>query len=296
MEYLKSNPYNHLTAKERDKLSFPARILLNKNLIKGKTLDFGCGFGKDVELLKSKGIEISGYDKHYFPEYPTLKFDTILCFYVLNVLLPEEQTNVLIGISQLLKPSGKAYFAVRRDIKYEGYRTHKIHQKPTYQCIVKLGYKSIFKNENVEIYEYKHFNQIARKNKDCPFCNPEPERELILESATAYAIYDKFPINKGHTLIIPKRHCADYFSLTFKEQSACWYILNTTKKVLEEKFNPHGYNVGININEPAGQTIPHVHIHLIPRYKGDVEIPEGGVRGVIPKKCIYTNRIENTHE
>ena len=282
------NEFNYLTAKERDKLSYPARILLNEKKIKGKVLDFGCGFGKDVEVLKSKGVEITGYDKHYFPEYPTKKFDSILCFYVLNVLLPEEQTNVLIEISRLLKPTGKAYFAVRRDIKYEGFRTHKIHQKPTYQCIVKLGYKSIFKNENVEIYEYRHFNQIKRENADCPFCNPESERELILESATAFAIYDKFPVNEGHALIIPKRHCADYFQLTFKEQSACWYILNATKKVLDKSFKPEGFNVGININEAAGQTIEHVHIHLIPRYSGDVEIPEGGVRGVIPLKQRYS--------
>lgn len=284
----KKNPYNHLTAKERDRLSFPAKILVNKNLIQGKVLDYGCGFGKDVELLRSKGVEIVGYDKHYFPEYPVQKFDTILCFYVLNVLLPEEQSNVLIEISRLLKPSGRAYFAVRRDIKYEGFRTHKIHQKPTYQCIVKLDYKSVFKNENVEIYEYRHFNQIERKNLDCPFCNPDPEREIILESATAYAIYDKFPVNKGHALIIPKRHCADYFQLSFKEQSACWFILNKTREIIAEKFNPDGFNIGINVNEMAGQTIQHVHIHLIPRYSGDIENPEGGVRGVIPKKRLYT--------
>jgi diadenosine tetraphosphate (Ap4A) HIT family hydrolase len=296
MEHLNSNSYNYLTAKEREKLSFPSRILLTRNLIKGKVLDFGCGFGKDVELLKSEGVEIIGYDKHYFPEYPIEKFDTILCFYVLNVLLPEEQTNVLIEISRLLKPTGIAFFAVRRDIRYEGFRTHKIHQKPTYQCIVKLGYKSIFKNENVEIYEYKHFNQIKRKNADCPFCNLEPERELILESATTFAIYDKYPVNKGHALIIPKRHCSDYFQLSFKEQSACWYILNATKKVLEEKFKPEGFNVGINVNEQAGQTIPHVHIHLIPRYSGDIENPVGGVRGVIPDKRIYINRNEIENE
>ena len=290
MEHLKSNSYNHLKAKERDTLSFPAKIVLKKNLIKGKVLDFGCGIGKDVKLLKSKGINITGYDKHYFPEFPTGKFDTILCFYLLNVLLPEEQSNVLIEISRLLKPTGKAYFAVRKDIRYEGFRTYKIHQKPTYQCIVKLNYKSVFKNDNVEIYEYKHFNRIKRKNTDCPFCNPEPERELILESATAYAIYDKFPVSNGHALIIPKRHCADYFQLSFKEQSACWFILNKTKEILMKEFSPDGFNIGININESAGQTIPHVHIHLIPRYSGDVEIPEGGVRGVIPEKQIYTVR------
>jgi len=287
MEHLKTNPYNHLTAKERDRLSYPARILLNKNLIIGKTLDFGCGFGKDVEDLSLRGIQITGYDKYYFPEYPAEKYDTILCFYVLNVLLPEEQTNVLMEISQLLKPTGRAYFAVRRDINYEGFRTHKIHHKPTYQCIVKLPYKTVFKNENVEIYEYQHINQIAHQNLTCPFCNPDSTREVILESATAFAIYDKFPVNEGHVLIIPKRHCSDYFSLSFKEQSACWFIMNKAKKILATKFNPDGFNIGININEPAGQTIPHVHIHLIPRYKGDVDNPIGGVRGVIPGKGNY---------
>ena len=288
MENLKSNPYNHLTAKERDSLSFPAKLLLSKPVLTGDVLDFGCGFGKDVELLKEQGINIVGYDKHYFPDYPTQKFDTIICIYVLNVLMQEEQANVLMEISQLLKPDGKAYFAVRRDIQYEGFRTHKIHKKHTYQCNVKLGYKSIFKNENCEIYEYRHYNQISRKeNNDCPFCNPDSKAELILESATAFAIFDKFPVNKGHTLIIPKKHCADYFQLTFKEQSACWFMLNKAKEFLQKEFNPDGFNIGVNINEAAGQTIPHVHIHLIPRFNGDVEVPTGGIRNVIPGKGNY---------
>ena len=199
--------------------------------MKGDVLDFGCGFGKDVELLKAKGINIIGYDKHYYPNYPDKKFDTIICFYVLNVLLPEEQTTVLMELSRLVKPSGRIYFALRRDLRYEGFRNHKIHQKPTYQCNVKLPFKSIFKNESCEIYEYQLFNQIRKKeNSDCPFCNPDSEREIIVESATAYAMYDKFPVNKGHALIIPKKHCSDYFELSFKEQSACWFILNTSKK------------------------------------------------------------------
>ncbi|HET8810344.1 MAG TPA: bifunctional class I SAM-dependent methyltransferase/HIT family protein [Flavobacteriaceae bacterium] len=288
MENLKSNPYSHFTAKERESLSFPAKLLLHKNILTGEILDFGCGFGKDVELLKAKGINISGYDKHYFPEYPQQKFDTIICFYVLNVLLPEELATVLMELSQLIKPTGKAFIAVRRDLRFEGFRTHKIHQKKTYQCNVVLNAKSIFKNENCEIYEYKHFNQIKRKEKtDCPFCNPEAERELIVESATAYAIFDKFPVNDGHTLIIPKKHCADYFDLTFKEQSACIFMLNKVKEILEKRFKPEGFNVGINIGNKAGQTVNHVHIHLIPRYEGDVEDPAGGVRGVIPDKQNY---------
>lgn len=282
------NSYSHLTAKERESLSFPAKFLLNKNFFVGDVLDFGCGFGKDVELLKEKGINIVGYDKHYFPKYPEKKFDTIICFYVLNVLLPEEQASVLMELSQLVKPTGKVFIAVRRDLQFEGFRTHKLHQKKTYQCNVVLNSKSIFKNENCEIYEYKHFNQLKRKeNSSCPFCNPDAERELIVESATAYAMFDKFPVSNGHALIIPKKHCADYFDLTFKEQSACVFMLNTVKQIIKQKFNPDGFNVGINISEAAGQTVSHVHIHLIPRYKGDVKEPRGGVRGVIPEKKSY---------
>lgn len=288
MENLKSNPNSHLTAKERDTLSFPAKILLNQNLLVGDVLDFGCGYGSDVKLLKAKGLNIEGYDKYHFPEYPSKKFDTIICFYVLNVLLPEEQPTVLMELSQLVKPTGKVYIAVRRDLQYEGFRTHKIHQKQTYQCNVKLAYKSIFKNENCEIYEYQHYNQLKlRENPDCPFCNPDSERELIVESATAYAIYDKFPVNVGHSLIIPKRHCADYFELSFKEQAACIFMVNKVKEIVSKRFNADGFNIGINVGEKAGQTVNHVHIHLIPRYNGDVAEPRGGVRGVIPNKQKY---------
>lgn len=251
-------------------------------------MDFGCGFGKDVELLKEKGFNIVGYDKHYVPQYPTKKFDTIICFYVLNVLLKEEQSIVLMQLSQLIKPSGKVYIAVRRDLTYEGFRVHKLYDKKTYQCNVVLNSKSIFKNDSCEIYEYRHFNQIQHSNgNDCPFCNPDSERELIAESATAYAIYDKFPVNEGHALIIPKKHIEDYFELTFKEQSAMLLMLNYVRNILKDRFNPDGFNVGINIDKAGGQTIPHVHIHIIPRYLGDVAEPRGGVRGVIPDKRDY---------
>lgn len=133
------NIYSHLTAKERDSISFPARFLLKNKLFQGKILDFGCGLGSDVAILRGEGFDVLGYDPYYFPTFPTEKFDTIICFYVLNVLQPEEQANVLIDVSRLLKPSGTAYFAVRRDVVFEGFRLHKIHQKPTFQCQVKLA-------------------------------------------------------------------------------------------------------------------------------------------------------------
>jgi len=281
----KRNIYSHFTAKERDNLSFSAKYMLTNNLLVGEVLDFGCGYGRDVELLKDKGISIVGYDPCYFPKYPIKKFDTIICFDVLNVLMQEEQSNVMMEISQLIKPTGKAYYSVRRDIQFEGFRTHKIHQKQVYHCNVKLGFTSIFANENLEIYEYRHYNQLKRKeNPACPFCNPSPDSELIMESATAFAIYDNSPANDGHALIIPKKHCAAYFDLPFKEQSACWYMLNYVQKIIKKKFTLDGFNIGVNINAVAGQTEKHVHIDLIPRYKGDVENPAGGVRNVLRAK------------
>ena len=280
--------HSHLTAIERTKLSFPTQWLLENNKLKGEILDFGCGYGFDVFDLKNRGYEIDGYDKYHLPEYPTKKYDIIICNYVLNVLEADEQPEVLMSVSELLKPTGKAYFTVRRDLTYEGFRIHKIHQKTTFQCNVKLPYKSIFLNENCEIYEYQHYNQINLKSDDeCCFCNLGKNRNLLSETATAVAFYDKFPVSKGHILIIPKRHISNYFDLSLHEQRALWLLVNRCKEILQKQYHPDGFNVGININEPAGQSVLHSHIHLIPRYLGDVEDPRGGVRGVIPNGKEY---------
>lgn len=279
--------HSQFTAKERNKLSFPTQWLLNKNKLIGEILDFGCGLGFDVNDLKTKGFKIDGYDKYHRTDYPVKKYDTIICNYVLNVLQPDEQPEVLMAVSELLKPTGIAYFAVRRDINYEGFRIHKIHKVTTYQCNVRLPFKSIFLNENCEIYEYKHFNQIEREQTTCCFCDLDKQREVISETATAVAFNDKFPVSNGHILVIPKRHVANYFELTTHEQRALWLLVNRCKEIISKEFQPDGFNVGININESAGQTVMHVHIHLIPRYNGDVENPRGGVRGVVPEKRVY---------
>ena len=280
------NKYSHLTAKERDKMSFPTRILLERNFLKGSILDYGCGFGKDVEELKSLGFDIEGFDPYYQPEMNKEKHETIICNYVLNVLQVKEQAKVLFEVSRLLKMGGKAYFAVRRDVKKEGFRQHFVHKKYTYQCNVTLPFKSIFQTENLEIYEYQHYTSINKSTKS-PFLVDNSGENQIGEIATCFAIYDKYPVNKGHALIIPKREESDYFQLTFKEQAACWFLVNLVKEFLKSKFKPDGFNVGINAGKIAGQTVNHCHIHLIPRYNGDMKDPTGGVRGVIPEKRIY---------
>jgi len=285
---MQDNKYSYRTAKERDKMSYPTRLLLEKELILGETLDFGCGFGKDVEELKAKGIDINGYDPHYFPKYPTKTYDTILCHYVLNVLKGQEQAKVLYEVSKLLKFGGKAYFSVRRDITKAGFRTHFVHKVPTYQTNVLLPFKSAFKNDNVEIYEYQHYCYLNQNKPEVsPFFERLEPKEQVGELASCFAFRDKFPVSKGHTLVIPKRKVSDYFELSFREQSACWFLVNLVKTDLQNQFNPDGFNIGINVNEAAGQTVFHCHIHIIPRYNGDVENPRGGVRGVIDGKKEY---------
>ncbi|NJN98337.1 MAG: HIT domain-containing protein [Anaerolineales bacterium] len=282
------NPNTHLTVKERRWPSFPTKQLFLQQQITGRVLDFGCGTGVDVKFLRENNLDVTGYDPYYAPDYPTDKFDTILCNYVLNILLPEEQAHVLMAVSELLKPTGKAYFAVRRDIKHNGFRTHTKHRYKVYQCNVVLPYKSILTTEHCEVYEYQHFNQ--REDiliTDCPFCRPEGNRELITESATAYAMLDKYPVSSGHTLIIPKQHISDYFELPDRVKTACWLIADRVKILLSQRFQPNGFNIGINVGQAAGQTIPHAHIHVIPRYTGDIENPTGGVRHVIPGKGNY---------
>lgn len=121
----------------------------------------------------------------------------------------------------------------------------------------------------------------------CRFCMKKPRRRVMVEGQLGYAAYDKHPASEGHFLVIPYRHFFDYFDITDEERNELWSLVAEGKKMVDEKFNPDGYNVGINIGRWAGQSIPHLHIHVIPRYKGDVENPKGGVRGVIPAKKLY---------
>ena len=118
---------------------------------------------------------------------------------------------------------------------------------------------------------------------ESPFLN----KKKIIENENAFAIYDGFPVSKGHVLVIPKRVVAEIFDLNDEEYSSCFNLVKDVKKILEEEFKPDGFNIGINNGEKAGQTIFHAHIHVIPRYNGDVENPRGGIRHVIPGKGDY---------
>ncbi|HJJ46908.1 MAG TPA: HIT family protein [Methanocorpusculum sp.] len=119
---------------------------------------------------------------------------------------------------------------------------------------------------------------------NCPFCT---QNSIVLGNELAYAKMDEYPVSLGHMLIIPKRHVTDWFSLTKEEKTAILELLDTAKQYLITIYHPDGFNIGINCGEAAGQTIFHTHVHIIPRYCGDVENPRGGVRGVIAFKQHY---------
>ncbi len=119
----------------------------------------------------------------------------------------------------------------------------------------------------------------------CFFC--ESQKQAVFENELAKVFYDDSPVSKGHMLIFTKRHAETYFDTTKEEKLAIMELIEECKKELDEKYVPDGYNIGCNCGCYAGQSVGHVHIHVIPRYKGDVENPRGGVRGVIPEKQSY---------
>ena len=114
---------------------------------------------------------------------------------------------------------------------------------------------------------------------ECIFCNMSKDK-VIAENDLALAFYDAYPVNEGHVLIIPKRHVETYFDATQDEKNAISLLLAKAKEKLDERFHPDGYNIGVNVGAAAGQTIFHLHVHLIPRYAGDVPDPRGGVRKI----------------
>lgn len=121
---------------------------------------------------------------------------------------------------------------------------------------------------------------------NCSFCNIY-DQQIIFQDEFVMSFRDSFPISRGHSLIIPKRHISSFFELNDYEHNALLYALRAVQEELHEEYAPDGYNIGINDGLAAGQTIMHLHIHLIPRYTGDCIDPRGGVRWIFPEKAAY---------
>lgn len=122
---------------------------------------------------------------------------------------------------------------------------------------------------------------------ECPLCEAIGQSKLLVETGYAVALADAWPLTPGHTLVVPRRHEADFFALTVEEMGAVIAVASRVKVLLAERHQPDGFNVGVNVGEAAGQTVAHAHLHVIPRYRGDVPDPRGGVRWVIPSKAAW---------
>jgi diadenosine tetraphosphate (Ap4A) HIT family hydrolase len=118
----------------------------------------------------------------------------------------------------------------------------------------------------------------VKPRADCEFC---PVSEALVENALAYVRYDNHSLSRGHVIVIPRRHVAGFFDMTSEEQDAVVALLREAQLRIQKEFSPDGYNIGVNVGGAAGQSRMHVHVHLIPRYIGDVADPRGGIRCVL---------------
>ena len=121
---------------------------------------------------------------------------------------------------------------------------------------------------------------------DCPFCDPAKER-IFWRGRLVLGLWDGFPVSPSHALLVTRRHVADWFSATSEERRALIDDLEVARAAIRARHSPDGFNIGINIGAAAGQTVPHLHVHLIPRYAGDVDDPRGAVRHVLPALANY---------
>ena len=157
-----------------------------------------------------------------------------------------------------------------------------------------LCYTCNAQKNNKDDTDFRGVNaQYEHREKDCLFCQiqTDDKKRVVDENTLAYAIRDGFEVTKHHTLFMPKRHIKDYFGLSQAEINAINQLIESQKEFLDDADSSiDGYNIGMNCGETAGQTIFHCHVHLIPRRKGDVENPRGGVRHVIAGKGYYEDK------
>ena len=125
----------------------------------------------------------------------------------------------------------------------------------------------------------------------CPFCVPDPAR-VFHEGELAFGLWDAYPVNPGHALIIPRRHLQSWFDSTPEEQAEILRTIPLVRAHIEKAHAPAGYNIGVNDGFAAGQTVDHLHLHVVPRFEGDVPDPRGGLRWVIPERAPYWNEDE----
>ena len=132
-------------------------------------------------------------------------------------------------------------------------------------------------------------------SKRCFFCDIQENKSeiFIAENDEFFARFDKFPVSRGHAEIVPKKHLASFFELSPEQVLSLYSLIKEAKELITAKFKPDGFNIGINEGTAAGQSLMHLHVHLIPRYAGDVKNPSGGVRNVLPGRGDYWREVKD---
>lgn len=161
----------------------------------------------------------------------------------------------------------------------------------TYLECPKCGAGNRITDENVTIYCREcgfciAVNPPELADKKCPFCDITADR-IYMQNDVALALSDAFPVTEGHKLIVPKRHVRSIFDLSEEEQAAVWRLVAQVRAKLTGELHLDAFNIGVNDGQAAGQTVPHAHIHIIPRREGDSPDPRGGVRWIKPEKAKY---------
>lgn len=167
---------------------------------------------------------------------------------------------------------------------------HRRTQKTIYMTLPRLeGHQRYGQNGRRGFYVPQTKAHMDSSNiLTCPFCSPATK--VLAENASAVALLDSFPISPGHALVVPRQHVACFFDLSEEEQLAVWSLVAEVRADLQKRHQPDGFNIGLNDGTAAGQTVLHAHIHIVPRYTGDVADPRGGVRWVIPAKADYWSK------
>jgi diadenosine tetraphosphate (Ap4A) HIT family hydrolase len=138
--------------------------------------------------------------------------------------------------------------------------------------------------------QFGHGTHTGMTELACVFCSP-PHDRLFHRGRLVFGVWDQYPVSPGHALIIPRRHVASWFEATEEERIELMSSVSDARRAIEQIHHPNGYNLGVNVGDAAGQTVFHLHVHVIPRYHGDVPSPRGGVRHVIPEKADYESMV-----
>lgn len=194
--------------------------------------------------------------------------------------LKEELADVLEVIDSIIKAEGLSW----DEIKQMQERKREI--KGGFDLRL-LAHSIQIKEGNKEASYFKHKFTCERDCLFCKFVQDDSKIEVIDRFKYCFVMKDRYPVSKGHLLIIPYAHYENWFEAKPEVQLEILEILNALRKKCDQEYAPDGYNIGANVGRAAGQTVMHLHVHLIPRYRGDMEDPRGGVRGVIPEKQKY---------